>query len=101
MLKKQHEMLRECESNRTVVAGPLTGMLIRGRIDILNWFLGIKVRKTKENSPISSKDARLLKMLQKQKNLQAEPINDKHPSNVSKIKVQGRIEMLEWLLTDD
>ncbi len=102
MLKKQHGMLLEGEnSNRTVVAGPLTRTLIRGRIDILNWFLGIQVRKTKEKNPLSSTDARLLKMLQKQKNLLMEPINDRRPSSTSRIEVQGRIEMLEWLLLKD
>jgi len=95
-------MLLECEKgNRTVAAGPLTTILIRGRIDILYWFLGVKIRRGKVNNPLSSKDARILKMLQKQKNLLIESVNDRRPGSTSKIEVQGRIEMLEWLLLND
>lgn len=102
MLKDQKKMLRECENtDRTIGAGPLTKMLIRGRIDILNWFLGIQARKDKENIPQSGTDSRLLKMLQKQKNLLMEPINDRRPNSTSKMEVQGRIEILEWLLLGD
>ncbi len=95
-------MLRECENaNKAIIAGPLTKKLIRGRIDILDWSLGIQVRGDKENSTRSSADARILKMLQKQKNLLTEPVSDKRPSLISKIEIQGRIEILEWLLLSD
>jgi len=30
-----------------------------------------------------------------------QPINERHPSFTSKIEVQGRIEMLEWLLESE
>jgi hypothetical protein len=102
MLNEQNKMLLECENtDRTVVPGPLAKTLIRGRIDILNWFLAIRVQSDKENTLSSSGNARLLKMLQKQKKLLMEPINHRRPSPNSKIEVQGRIEMLEWLLLND
>jgi len=40
-------------------------------------------------------------MLQKQKELLKEPEDVRKPTHTSKIKIQGRIEMLEWLLMDE
>jgi len=46
-------------------------------------------------------DSRTLVMLQKQKELLKEPEDVRKPTHTSKIKIQGRIEMLEWLLMDE
>ena len=45
--------------------------------------------------------SKALKMSQKQKDLLIQPINDRYPSPHSKVEVQGRIEMLEWLLMSE
>lgn len=96
MLEKQKELLDGLkQDDRNVTAGPLTRLLILGRIDILNWFL------TVERGPedrVSSLDSKVMKMLQKQKDLLAMPIDEKKPNHTSKIAIQGRIEMLEWLM---
>jgi hypothetical protein len=100
MLKKQNTLRLRTEKRNPIVAGPLTKLLIEGRIDILKWFLTIQKQARSRNST-SLLDTRLLKMLQKQKDLLIQPINERHPSFTSKIEVQGRIEMLEWLLVSE
>lgn len=86
--------------DRTIVAGPLTGLVIKGRIDILNWILTI-YQNNGSKIAMESIDSRILVMLQRQKELLEDAEEIRKPDHTSKLEVQGRIEMLEWLLMNE
>jgi len=96
MLEEQEELLDRMEQEKgDVVAGPLTRLLIQGKIEMLRWFLTIETAV--ENHALSL-DTRIIQMLQKQRDLLNQSIDDRNPNSINKVEIQGRIEILEWLL---
>jgi len=93
MINKQNDMLVKKETGHTtIVSGPLTGLLIKGRVDILNWFLTILESK-RSVKDIESVDSRILVMLQRQKELFKDP---KERSRKTRSYQQDRNPRKDW-----
>jgi hypothetical protein len=89
MIERQNELLRSMERHdRNMAAGPLTKLLIHGRVDMLNWFLTIQSDKSLEEST-SSLDSRVMQMLHKQKDLLQEPIDEEILTLLAKSKYKA------------
>jgi hypothetical protein len=96
-LNEQQALLSTITNEKGEVnAGPLTRLLIEGRIEILQWCLSVMT--IADNAGKLPSRERLSAMLEKQKELIAEPEDKRKPNSISRVQIQGRVEILECLL---